>query len=397
MWQRARRYSHKNAVRLLSTFLVLAAIASSSAALCGPFVLYISPNGNDGNEGTKENPVQTLSRVDDILIAEAPTSDVVIYVRSDQGPYLDQRVEWRYFDSAHRTVIKSDPENTKARFLCTRHSEPLVFFTLMAEEGCPSNIEINNLSIESYASGALIFKGDLDNRQRWNGNNIIRNCSFANIGNYDSPNTRGAYSAIGLINSRNNTIIDCEFTNIKNHTAATYPQNRIERHMSRKEIKKYPNILEYREVNRKGGGWNPNLPIIAIYIAHHSDSNAVIKNSFKNIKGDVVRVRDDSNNNVIADNNMNLVGWQATITAWYCDPGKNECTARHREKPSFGTIIIGNTIKGNWLYGMPRIYADLTTEELLTDVQRQTEKEQDDIIKRYGIEIRDNKVSTHTL
>jgi len=324
------------------------------------FELYISPMGNDGNPGTLDRPLASLQRANDVLERERPDEDVTIHLMSDQGTYEISHTVWTYSNRRWKTRISSYPDGSHARFTATEYTGE-IFISFELKKGEPSNVEIADLSIEDSSCRVFLFNGDPENGHGWNGGNSITGCVFANIGNFHFPEKQVVYSVIGFVNSRNNVIRDCSFTNIKNQTAATYPQKRKKVGNRKRDKEKYPNILEYETSNRRTTGNNPNLPIIGIYFAHDCDSNQVINNTFTNVKGDVVRIRDNSNNLVFSGNTVVVSGWNAVITSWHRNE-KNEDDGSG-ERPSHGVTVTDNDILGNWLYGMPTIFKDLTSKD----------------------------------
>lgn len=314
-----------------------------------PYELYVSPAGNDNNPRTADRPLATLQRANDILERDCPDADVVLYVISDRGRLEITETVWTYFNAERHTRITSLPDSIPAVFSETGYTGQDAFITFEIAKGEPSNIEISNISIENCSCRAFLFAGNRDDVNMWNGYNTISNCRFTHIGNSRFPERRVVYSVIGFVNSRNNIVRDCIFETIKNHTACTFPQKRIRLTNERREKKKYPHILEYEGQNRGTRGDNPNLPIIGIYFAHHCDSNQVIGNSFSNVKGDVVRVRNGSNNLLFAHNTVVVSGWDAAITSW---------SREGDERPSRGMVIWNNTFIGNWMYGEPRVFKD---------------------------------------
>ena len=330
-----------NSMRILLLILLIPTYGNT-------FELYISTQGNNDNPGTYSRPLATLQKANDILEEKAPDEDVLIYIISKQGRYEIEATTWTYFSRKHQTTITAYPDSSMALFSATEFKGN-AFITFKLEKGEPTNIHIKNLKIEDCSCRVFLFRGNPKDPSGWNGYNSISNCSFENIGNFEYPDKHIAYSVIGFVNSRHNNVHDCRFDNIKNHTAATYPQKRIQLKNKMKDKQHYPNILEYEHSNKRAGGHNPNLPIIGIYFAHHCDSNQVSDNTFINVKGDVVRIRDNTTNLIFTGNKTILSGWSAVITSWYGD----------EEMPSQAFIVTDNEFIGNWLYGMPTIFKDL--------------------------------------
>lgn len=334
---------------------ILFAASMGRAARTEPLVLHMSPKGSDHNPGTAELPVATLRRVHSILEERRPDADVVVKVRSDAGPYHDQSVLWTYYHPAHTITIESDPAHINATFVASDDPAVRTFFGLSAMRGERTNIVLRRLTIRNYTGRAVLFMGDRDVRAHWNGSNAIERCVFELIGNARLPQRQIAYSAVGLVNSRNNRIVGCTFLDIKNHTLANYPQAGPDKPLTGNPSGEDANSKTFGTSN------NPNLPIICIYLSNYSDSNVVDSCTFRRIKGDVVRIRDSSNFNRIVRNYFEIAGWNAIVTTWYCCDPRQMCTKEFEpEAPSRGNVIAGNRAAGNWKCGVPRLYYDMT-------------------------------------
>jgi len=355
-----------------ATVLTITLLQISTAAISEPCNIYISPYGDDSNPGTEQYPVLNLSRVHQILQELQPQSDVIIKIRSDCGPYINQCLLWTYYNPKYSITFESLPSGENARFIADDDPPGEPFFVLEADDGKPTNIVFKRLTIIDYVDRAILLKGDRENRNNWNGHNVIEDCVFNNIGNSRMPEKQYSHSVIGIVNSRNNVIKNCRFSKISNNTIATFPQRRP-KFRSRSKFQRllhdilkrlfFPNILNYEERFALSSSGDPNIPIICIYIAHHSDSNCVMDCEFNGVMGDAVRIRDDSNNNSIIKNYFELAGWNALISTWYCKPERDHCTKVEVERPSFGIIVRDNRARGNWLYGEPRIFFDFRVED----------------------------------
>ena len=87
----------------------------------------------------------------------------------------------------------------------------------------------------------------------------------------------------------------------------------------------------------------------AIYVAHLSSYNQILRNRFYNNTGDPVRVRDFSNYNQIIDNTFIKVGQYAGYTEWYCDhDARSDCTKSAPECPSWHNEFRDNELDGTW-------------------------------------------------
>ncbi len=331
-----------------------------SAARRDTVYFFMSRRGHDANSGSRERPAATLERIHELVSRASPEADVVVKIRSDAGVYYDQSVVWTYYRPEYSITIEADPPGKNARFEAGETPPTRPFFGLSAMRGEPTNITLRGLTVRNYISRAVLFLGDRETRGNWNGRNSIERCVFENIGNARSPAQPIVYSAVGVVNSRNNRIVGCTFVDIKNHTLANFTQD-----ASGAERELPPEVMESAlKLRAIGPGSNPNIPIVGVYFAHYSDSNAVEGCEFKRIKGDPIRIRDDSNGNVIANNRFELAGWNAIVSTWYCDSPRQNCVKEFGfEKISMGNAILNNTVSGNWRGGMPRIFFDMRAPE----------------------------------
>jgi hypothetical protein len=126
----------------------------------------------------------------------------------------------------------------------------------------------------------------------------------------------------------------------------------------------YPDSsYDYRELHgysisqiRKIDEMSINLEIIAIYLAHYSIYNEITDNIFKYIKGDCIRLRDFSNENIIKNNEFIKCSIKGICAMWYCDSKFHECTKRRAECPSYENIIKLNIAYGDWYCEVPKIF-----------------------------------------
>lgn len=336
-------------------------VRAARAASGEPVLIYMSPRGRDTDAGSRDRPVASLERVHAILEERKPDADVVVKVRSDEGEYRGQSVVWTYYNPSRSITIESDPPRTNARFVAGDDPPARPFFGLSAMRGEATNIVLRGLTVRDYVGRAVLFLGDREMRANWNGSNAVERCVFENIGNARLPERAIAYSAIGIVNSRGNRITGCAFVDIKNHTLANYPQD-----VSGRPRAPGPGPAEDpARVASMGPGSNPNLPIVCIYLAHHSDSNVIDSCEFKRVKGDVIRFRDDSNGNVVMNNYFELAGWNAIVSIWHCDSRRENCTKEFEgETVSRGNVIAGNRASGNWKGALPRLFFDMSAPSL---------------------------------
>lgn len=271
----------------------------------GEFKLYVSTQGNDQNSGrSNQMPVLTLYRIHKILQDTKPDSDIRIYI--DTGVYFGQQLNWT-FVNGHHITITGPGKNSKKPIFDGLGKE--TWFRLDVKSGVSTNIHFQYLEIMNYNLG-IGLTGDRDNpKTGWNGKNSFYDLYFHQIGSKYSTKQNAGYSAINLINSRKNKIVNCRFSDVEN-------------------------------LNKNGD----DKLIHAIYFAHYSSNNIVKNCHFVNNSGDPIRIRDESNNNVIKQNEFLNTGSHAFYSEWYCcsETTSKSCTKSSGECSSFGNIFSGN-------------------------------------------------------
>lgn len=268
------------------------------------FNLYISKNGCDNNNGKNiYSAIKTLNKAQYILKIKKIKTDIRIFI--DSGTYTNQIVEWSFFNKSNiiiQGLIKESPPifDGEGSKIC---------FNFFKQNGKCSNVTLKNIKITNYHQG-IIFNGDRDNPYKgWNGNNKIINITFENIGSMYSKNKKYSSSAICFVNSRFNLIKNCTFKNIIN-------------------------------INKN----NEDILIHAVYLAHYSSNNVIENCKFNNVSGDPIRVRDESNNNIIKNNVFRKTGSHSYFSEWYCssETTSKKCTKYDGECSSFGNKFIDN-------------------------------------------------------
>lgn len=309
--------------------------------------LYMSPDGDDDYNGSIEYPIASLQRANEILEALNPERSVEVRIIGDKGEYIDHAVTWTYYNSEYYTRIVGYPNSSYAEFIASDSEPPREpFFRFLAVNGEATNLILERLAVDNYVSRPIELVGDRENpRSGWNGNNRIVNCEFSNIGNERLPGRAFTYSVIGLVNSRDNVIEHCLFTDIANANRGGYPQ-----------------ITKTGDDTVDPENISGDLPIIGIYLAHYCCGNRISNNIFDNVKGDCIRIRDYSNENMARNNVFKKCGWQAICTMWFCDRKYHTCTKLRAECPSYDNMLVDNIVYGNWKCEYPALFKDLHGE-----------------------------------
>jgi len=269
-----------------------------------PFKIYLSPAGNDSYEGlTNAYPIRTLSRAQEVLMSYDPNQPIEIHV--NQGTYIWQSVVWTYTNGYSITFTPINFTNDRPVF---DGGGIDTWFTLSKSNGSASNLKFRYIKVQNYNT-AMSFEGNRNYVSNWNSENELYGMYFYRIGGkYSYSNYSTA--AVRFKNSRNNSVANTHFVDILNNSAEA-------------------------------------SAIHAIYFAHYSSNNEVLRNRFLRVNGDPIKVRDESNYNYIADNRFYSSGKDAFYQGWYCNNStRSDCTKVSGECPS-----IGNEFRNNDLYG----------------------------------------------
>ena len=279
----------------------------------GPFRYYLSPDGDDGNNGRgPESPVLTLSRVHQLLQAANPNDDVEVLIAP--GTYNGQTTVWSYTRPDYSITFK--PRDPDAGMPVFEAGVPDgdggmdypggTWFRLNHSSGEATNLVFEGLRIQNYQD-AISLNGNRNNPLAYNSHNTIRECYFYRIGNISNPDLSPSTAVIRFVNSQDNVVENNDFVDV---------------------------------VNTTGGGL-----IHATYIAHLADRNRIHRNRFINHSGDPIRVRDFSNDNDIRDNYFILAGNTGAYSEWYCDQDiRDDCTKPEPECPSWENEFRNNLI-----------------------------------------------------
>jgi len=271
--------------------IILAASSfASSAASCvnGKATVYMGTGAEHTN----------LQEAYNSLDRSKPQCDVEIIVKP--GTYKDDSLMWPYLQQDNpkallssnylgenfRITIRGESSSNRPIFNGSGVKRPY-FLRFAMGKGKPTNIVIKNIVIQNYANGIAILGGKACRDHRfcesdeslwfteteatYNGNNIIENVDFINIGNKHNKIGGIGMAAIALQNSRNNEIRNNKFLNLEN-------------------------INGYQE------------HIHAVYISHGSKDNNIRYNNLRKITGAPFQTRNYSNYNYFGSNTLDYTG-----------------------------------------------------------------------------------------
>lgn len=317
MLSRMNRTGHVLRWILLPLILLAGTIAPTTATATDIFTVYLAPDGSDANDGLDaDSPVNTIARVQEILVAHDPTTDVE--VRIEQGYYYAPPMHtWRFYIPGHTiSFLPIDYEygegidgiaglptfvnqqNADGTYpsgywlqprLPTDQADPLY-------DGGTSGLRFYYLRVVRYSAGGVSVYGDserdvddetydpplqVQGSAGLNGNTFF-GMQFQRLGSQWATGASYGYGAIVLTNSSNNRIVNNHFDNIENAS---------------------PN-----------GGY-----IHGLYITHYSSNNDIERNSFAYNSGDPVKFRNMSNYNEVYENTFVRTGTHSFYRGEFCD------------------------------------------------------------------------------
>ena len=289
--------------------------ASDTSAPTSPIArlrtIWVSPTGDDAGDGTLAKPFQSLAAANRLLCAVTPDC-------SGLGNDLEIRLAPGLYPQAYTTWTYSDPDYT-TRIVPAGWRQGWRYADMMAAGGYPVMDGRNTNRYGLFVTRGPHVQIQFIQFQRYTrGGFRLANCAGCLVyGN--------TFTKIGSYYTK--SIIDIGYGGLltQDVTGSTISANYFT------EI-----------VNSKKAGYGKEH---GIYIVH-SSGNVVSNNSFVNVGGDPVRVRDHADNNMVTGNYFKNAGKLGYIGDWYClskSPG--DCTYG-AEGPSWHNVFRNNTLKG---------------------------------------------------
>lgn len=265
--------------------------------------VYISPAGSDKYSGVSvEFPVKTFKHAIDLV--KKVNSDQDVEIKFMPGNYGRVMLDLAWFpDGIRRIVLRGNSMGGRAVFDGGGGGD--TWLVVRGFKGGVTKVVVKGFHIKNYR-GAIAFYGDRFDADSWSSSNRIENNIFENIGQFKEA-VRPAFGAITLSNSVENIIVRNRFFNIRNIVGCD--------------------------------------GLHAIYLSGGSSRNRIVENIFDGGCGDVIKVRDRSNDNMVKHNEfLNQTGKSIFVDS-FCDARKNkECENKKQECASWGNKIIGNRI-----------------------------------------------------
>lgn len=272
--------------------VLLGAVTTVRPAHAETETLYVSTTGSDDNPGTVDAPFATLQGASDALCErDCDGLGRPVVVRVQPGTYYGNIGDWRYSDPTHRTLIlgydvtvdgSRDPRNWETYWGLSIHPENDV-----------SNIEIRGFKFTRFMNGGIIQKGG--------GGDKYVGVTFYKLGSYYTGQDVWGIGGVMWNNVQGSTVYKSVFVNILN--------------------------------SDENDGYGKEH---GVYL-FRSSGNQIVSNTFTNVGGDPIRVRNSSNNNRVTGNTFTRTGSHAYIGDWYSTKG---------ESRSWGNVFKYNALEG---------------------------------------------------
>lgn len=269
--------------------------------------IHLAPDGDDRAGGqAPAQAVATLARAVSLALEQPGANRILVApgLYRGQGVVIDGR---RLGQGLTIMGTASDPREYP-RFI--GDGGATTWLMLRASDGRETGLVIEGLRIANYLT-AISLNGNRDDPAGFNSGTIIRRNIFNAIGSIAVQGDVLGTAAVRLVNARNSRIEDNYFNGIRNRTLA------------------------------QCGAMHP------VYLAHFASGNRIVGNSFQNICGSAIKLRDRSSHNHIVGNRFVEVERAPAIEEWYCDKAERaDCTKQLGECPSIGNVQSDNEFRG---------------------------------------------------
>lgn len=289
--------------KTISALVCTLALVSNSFALD----VHLAPDGNDSNDGASlAHAVATLKRAVELAAGQlklSKASSILVH----PGTYRGQSVVINGNILQGSLEIIGQAKKAVDFPVFVDDGRGQTWLTLKSSIGRSTGLTIQGLEIRDYST-AISLEGNREESSAYNSGTTIRRNIFRNIGSISTTNDVLSTAAVRFINSKNNLVEFNYFRTIRNKTSCG--------------------------------------ALHALYLAHFSSGNKIASNTFDDLCGSVIKLRDRSNDNVIEDNKIAHVEKAPVIEEWFCDMGaRKDCTKKIGECPSTGNVQGGNVLK----------------------------------------------------
>jgi hypothetical protein len=269
--------------------------------------VHLAPHGDDRASGESDaTAVRTLQRALDIastLTQRKEDARVVIW----EGEYTDQTAILTDGKGAGAILVapRAAAKPGTVRFVGAGAQQ--TWLTFKSRAGGATGLTVRGLVVENYGV-AVSLEADRNDPAKGNSGTVLESLVFRRIGAPSGNETGTApTAALRLVNSSDNRIVGNTFESIRSARACR--------------------------------------ALHAIYLAHYSSRNIIENNTFSDACGSVVKLRDDSNENVIRHNTFTKIEADFIIDEWFCDKSRQkDCTKATGECPSTGNRYFDNKV-----------------------------------------------------
>lgn len=303
--------------------------------------VYVAPAARGGldlkGRGYDESqPIASLGQAHAIVSAELAKMDRPVEVIFHGGTYVRQTQVWKKFPKNYKIIFRPLNVNDEAAFDGAKVTNN--FMTFAPTAAGPSNVEVRNLTFTRYLEGINFSAPNRDDVSKGISNNVIANNRFIAIGNMHAPilDKNGkkllGMAVVRLVNTSHSQFIGNYFEGIN---------------------------------NSDGNGLPTGGSLHAFYVAHNSSHNQFEGNVFRDHRsGSAIKIRDNSNENLIIANKFDLVSPQA-IQVWHCEINERGTSAQSSNGCTKVTVpecySHGNYATGNMFGGVSEKYSIYTS------------------------------------
>lgn len=294
----------RGSMRIPAGFLLAAlCMASVSPEAKAAATFFVSDSGSDQASGdTVGHAWATLANALKRALSMPPAEQVTIAVLP--GEYRDQHVRLKWPSAAPGITVRAFDPASPPSFDGSGKGAWLIVEALDGPRHLGLTIE--GLHVRSYQT-AISLNGNGNEEGSFLSDVTIADNRFERIGSR-LPGQDPSTAAIRLVNARDITVVRNDFISIVNDQQC--------------------GLLH------------------AIYLAHHSSSNLIDGNTFRDGCGATVKVRDDSSGNRIIDNRFEKQRGKALLLDAFCDlSNRPECA--QQECPSWANLFARNTDDGS--------------------------------------------------
>lgn len=261
--------------------------------------LYLSPNGNDGNDGlTEATALLTLDGASKHLVASPFEGNVTVHIAEGEYP-VNESAYWHYSNPGYTTYIQGAGQD-KTVFVGPMGED----ITFLQVSSC------NNTSISFKDFTVRLFRNGIIMRCSADGSVLtdegvtgwFENLTLTQLGGYYTRCDSSAVAGIQLLGSSNNTIKNCTFSGMRDYSTGNN--------------------------------------IHALYISTFSSNNLVQNCLFEDIRPDPVRLRRGSSYNIIEHCTFTNTGIVAYVSDWHAGEAEPE--------PSIGNQVRYNQFHGGY-------------------------------------------------